>query len=847
MTRVKLKRIKPTIAFAGSLIQQNHSEDLTGHGLIEWNLSDLSYKEINIANDYGFYTLEIENGQITNWDDKIPNKPRLRVRFKNTTLEERKQIEAIVRAKRSVAEWTVQVLDKTAGKSPDTVSITNIRDLEYQKQLLEEYYPGHVLLPKIFEINKDVNTRVDDGDASRNVIWKPIKFEFSNMFSYGEDNVVDFQNMGGIYGIFAKNASGKTNFFESICFCLFDKCSKSNQAKDVLNREKDYFTCKLEFESSGQRYVIEKKGKKDNAGHVKVDIDFYTFDTHENKVSLNGDQRASTNKIIRNYVGTYDDFVLTALSAQSGENFIEKSQKERRDLLAQFIDINIFEEFYKVAYEDFKETKVLVDNLQKEDFTEKMAQAHREKSDYEKTLLVLEGDLKEKEAYHEKVQNVKEALIGTLERIEEYPTEEQVQGDINVLTETIRTQAHSINLLQLDTTLEEYQVRLEEKIKTLASEESLFGKVNVLEDLEKAKITYDKELLLLKSSIKRYEEDITLMCQHEYDPNCGYCVKHPVVKRGEEAKESLEKLNTELDQKTVLLSKLIDEINEISECRSQLSDIMVTKSTMNGVLRKLHLKEQRIQGCLNEINETQGMLQEKQQLLEKTQNVVEIQKSNRETQAKIEKCNDVLRGTKTEITFITKDITEYTGKIKLQNFIIEESKTKIAQLKELGEKFEAYKMYLQAVKSSGIPYRIIEKVLPEIQRKVNEILNQIVEFEILLESEGNANINAYITYGHEKFWTLEGGSGMEKFISSLAIRTALINNTSLPKPNFICIDEGFGVLDTENLSNVALLFDILKGQFELIICISHLESMKDIVDDRIEVNKTGTFSSINFN
>ena len=47
---------------------------------------------------------------------------------------------------------------------------------------------------------------------------------------------------------------------------------------------------------------------------------------------------------------------------------------------------------------------------------------------------------------------------------------------------------------------------------------------------------------------------------------------------------------------------------------------------------------------------------------------------------------------------------------------------------------------------------------------------------------------------------LELTSGMEKFISSLAIRVALINVSNLPRPNFLAIDEGFGTLDSENLN-----------------------------------------------
>ena len=86
---------------------------------------------------------------------------------------------------------------------------------------------------------------------------------------------------------------------------------------------------------------------------------------------------------------------------------------------------------------------------------------------------------------------------------------------------------------------------------------------------------------------------------------------------------------------------------------------------------------------------------------------------------------------------------------------------------------------------------------------------------------------------------------MERFIISLAFRTALNDITSLPKPNFLAIDEGFGVLDSENLSNLGKLFNFLKTQYDYLLCISHIDSMKDLVDSQINIEKVNGYSVIN--
>jgi len=169
---------------------------------------------------------------------------------------------------------------------------------------------------------------------------------------------------------------------------------------------------------------------------------------------------------------------------------------------------------------------------------------------------------------------------------------------------------------------------------------------------------------------------------------------------------------------------------------------------------------------------------------------------------------------------------------------------KMEEVKELESKNQLYEFYLDAVKKDGVPYELISKALPAIENEVNNILGQVVDFSISMDTDGK-NINARIVYEDQE-WALEMCSGMEKFISGLAIRVALINICNLPRPNFLVIDEGFGTLDADNLSSLFMMMQYLKTQFDFIWVISHLEQMRDIVDGLIEIKKVDGFSKINF-
>ena len=172
------------------------------------------------------------------------------------------------------------------------------------------------------------------------------------------------------------------------------------------------------------------------------------------------------------------------------------------------------------------------------------------------------------------------------------------------------------------------------------------------------------------------------------------------------------------------------------------------------------------------------------------------------------------------------------GKLELQ---YKNTTDQLNNVKELESSYEAYKLYTNIIGRDGIPYEIITRTLPEIEKEVNNILQQIVEFSITLQTDGK-NIMTNIVYDDRR-WPLEMASGMEKFVSGLAIRVSLINISNLPRPNIICIDEGFGCADSDHLGQMGALFSYLKHQFDFIWVISHLDQMRDMVDEQIEIKK----------
>jgi DNA repair exonuclease SbcCD ATPase subunit len=846
----------PTIAYAGSMIQQNHGESLDKHGYLLWDVESRTFEEFDIPNDYGFYTLDVVDGKVPNVTD-MPAKPRLRVRISNTDPSQIKRALTNIKKKYKVEEFTVTRMDtlskRKTGTYDDKLSIGNVRDVEFQNELIKDYLERQYLadeetIDKIKTINREMNSKLVDDDVVPNIQWIPKQFEFSNMFSYGENNKIRFDNAKGMVGVFAPNASGKSSLFDAISFCIFDKTSRTYLAKNILNNRKSNFYCKLHFQIDDVDYYIERIAKVINKGkNIKVDVSFWR---EEGGVitSLNGEQRRDTNAMIQQYLGTYDDFVLTTLSLQ-GNNalFIDKSQTERKEILAQFMGVDVFDKLYNFAQEENRDNASLIRKFKQDDFTQKLADIETELSVKESEYKLIDIQLN---ASKEEVEQHNQKLISLNEKIVQIKSDNYSLTELETKKSTLESNLQNL-FSQRDTTqskideLEEIQIQLEEQLDAMGEDDinkefELYKKYNdelreVSNDLEKLTIKEDS----LVDRMKHLES-------HKYNPNCEVCMENSETiidaKVGVEADLSILSVRKKemMEHQTVLLLA-IDTRKKYEGLHLQLNKLKVDEEKVsrdiNTLINKLSTME------TQEVKLNSELLQVTQLIEDYLENEKQIQK-NKELRAEMQLVRNELSTSKTNVDSLNKQLLSINGivsSLKNQKETIEQ---RIKEVENLEEQFGLYEYYLNALGKDGVSYELISKALPMIEGEVNNILGQIVEFGIQLDMDGK-NINANIVYDDQK-WSLEMCSGMERFISGLAIRIALINVCNLPRPNFLVVDEGFGTLDNENLTSLYMLFAYLKTQFDFVMIISHIDSMRDVVDSLMEIKKVNGFSNVKF-
>ena len=208
--------------------------------------------------------------------------------------------------------------------------------------------------------------------------------------------------------------------------------------------------------------------------------------------------------------------------------------------------------------------------------------------------------------------------------------------------------------------------------------------------------------------------------------------------------------------------------------------------------------------------------------------------------SKIETANADIRITNNTIEKHKTNISSLKEKIIINNDLI----VKIKGEEELGGIF---KTYLTIYGKNGISKLIMKNMIPLLNQELSRLLIDSSHFILELNvNEKNEVEFLMIDTETRIVKPLNSGSGYEKTISSLALRSVLTKISSLPKPNIVVMDEVFGKVADENLEMVGEFFKKIKDYFEHIIVISHNPLIRNWSDNVIMIKKEENISSIDY-
>ena len=851
------------IWYAGSTVQQNFGESLD-KGYLLWDIESkdkFTNKLITFVNPKPFVTLKLtEKGNLPR--TKVSDGARLRVVSEsNVSLDKvRKAIEI---AKYKYNPESVTYLNRAAGQkikvsAPEGIKNQDLRNLKTQEQLMSEYLDEFEVtdevLEKVYELNRKYNKQIEDNEeVHRNVNWSLQSLEWDNLFNYGEKNSIDFTKLEGIVGIFGKNYSGKSSIVDTLLYAMYNSTSKSIRKNlNIINQNRDFCRATATIRVDDQEYSIERTSKKYikrlkgvETQEASTDLEFYKEDMLGNQTGLNGTSRQDTDSNVRKHFGTVQDFLMTSMASQLDSlSFINEGSTKRKEYLAKFLDLEIFDKKFKMAKEESAATKLALKKLEGIDFDE---QIEAIKKDITKSELGIESHKAECRSMREELKDINATLSSLSEKIDSVPAE--IIDPVLTQQEILRKEKILVDAATLraktQSELSENEVRFE-KIN------DFLGTFEVDSYKEKKKLIDKKkeELNSLISNLKLQSEERTrnvkkqdllseVPCGSQF-PSCKF------IKDAHAASELIQIADTRISQDT----------NSINAIGSEIQDLNPEK--IEDHLEKYQLLLDKKSKLATDIATAKITIERSDALLFKEQVELEAlrEKSDEYDQNKeaIENLKALLKDLKkmqTEARSKESDIDQCESKVmrlhQKHGSLEQKLKYTRSQLKEkneLEQNFAAYHLLMTCCHPNGVSYEIIKNRLPLINEEIAKILANIVEFEVFITNNED-KLDIFIKHPKHDARPLEMGSGAEKTIASMAIRLAFLTVSSLPKSDLFILDEPGTALDEENMEGFVRILDMIKGYFKTVILISHLDSLKDCVDMQINIERKSGFAHVN--
>jgi len=844
------------VAYSGSLIQQNFGEE-SEKGFLLWDLENKSCRFIEVTNRWGFKTFRFDREAIDNIHNiklDVPEKAFIRIFLSSAdyNVTTQKHIESVIRKKYNPEAMWVEV---DVQNNIEDLSLSgkteNVTDLKSQQDLLRQYFAKRPEvsdedLEEVLSIHKEFydTSASEEYDTYRGSKWRIHKVLFENVFSYGPSNVINFDSLNGLTGIFSPNASGKSSILYTILQAFFNSSNRTGgrNVADVIHKNKDEGFIEVEFSLDDKRYVIERtfKRNKRNPNRATNKVEMYQV-VNGDRVNVSGHANVrETEAMIRTLLGTYEEHTMTTFSQQFDiTRFIDHGQTNRKDLLARFLGLNIIDDLQKSIKEETSALKTILKEYQQNDFPSVLNNFENKRLETVSTIEELAEEKEELESISKQLLVEKESLVRSLNQI--------VDGvrDIDSITSDKQKANRSIDKLSIqlstsETNLEKYSQSMDNvkaEIKGFDGASTLSTRLEEYNQIKSDHSELKTEMRLRKQLVDNKQKQTSILNKHDWFETNDACKKCSFLSSAFAAKNELEgevswisDNETKIEDQQLWLNQNSTIETDYQKYKKLLSDkdkiaskIELNEATRSNIVLQLELEKNKLQGYDREEElyiQNQEFISHNNSV-NKEISIVEskILSTDREANnnsSELAKANSLL-------SQLTQKITDLGGNIEM--------------LKELEKKYNLHALLMDAFSNDGIPLMIMNKTIPIINNEIRKILSNVTNFEVSLEIDTeDQNLSIFIDDGTSKR-RVELGSGMEKTLTALTIRSALSNISLLPTCNLFVIDEGFGTLDSENINHMNMLLGYLKSKFDNVLIISHIESMQDITNNVINITK----------
>ena len=366
------------------------------------------------------------------------------------------------------------------------------------------------------------------------------------------------------------------------------------------------------------------------------------------------------------------------------------------------------------------------------------------------------------------------------------------------------------------------------------------------EEIKSRKSTYDQEVPILQRIIQQKQE---------------FEQKRESVQKQLESQKANKDIQKEIDElvnqeKTLLLDKKSRLVNQSGD-----NAILSAYASLEKELKLFQEYDKRTNQLIIEKKDLEKdllILQDKKHQydvkLEEEEIKAVLMEKNKEYELSIQTLKSDIQQIEKQKESLYKDIYEQNRIQETNERLLADYADKKNLCESTKQEVLKYKHLSSITSKDGFALYLLEEYLQHITRTVNQIISPFLNKKVQMYLKNDDIIIDFVIQdivelsdqasdSSKQFRVCTLG-GMERLIIDCSFKIVFSHCSTVNSTSLLLVDESVSVLDKENLGKIYILLEYLKQYFEHTFIITHIQELKEHVENKMEITSENDYSKI---
>lgn len=310
------------VAYSGSFVQKNKGEGLK-HGYMLWDVEKSVPKFVEMRQ----LSLHLKLWANDNKMSEMPNVDARSISLYHTDCDNAMVVRFCNEIETKYNRRIVGIFDKTSlklsdVKVPTKQELSETISLKLGEMKLDEDQAG-----RIVKIHRNMFSETTQEISTD---WCIRFLSWSNVYCYGNDNFINFDEIGNLTSLIGPNKVGKSSVIDILMLVLFNQTTRGSKRNALnVNSNSGYIKCVITV--ANDEYAIERAWLDKKTVAVRV---------YKNGDNITNEDIVSTYKLIGGIIGSKRVFINSTAALQHRQFLVDLGSKEIYELVCRMMELD---------------------------------------------------------------------------------------------------------------------------------------------------------------------------------------------------------------------------------------------------------------------------------------------------------------------------------------------------------------------------------------------------------------------------------------------------------------------------------------------------------------------------